>query len=542
MSATETQETDVALADQLQPKLDHRLAFGWPQAIACFWFALFFMYLNYIPLFHSDVWGHVLYGQWIIENGALPAEDPFLPIAEGMPVVDNAWLGQVLLGGAERLAGPAMLSNLFALVVLCSYLLQTRTFYLMSGRLSLALGGMAFSFFMGYSRHAIIRPEIFGFFCFSLLLWVIVRLPPWRQRSVAFAGREEASVPVWLWIAMPVLFMLWANLHGSFAVGLVVLGLHAVARILEVAWTRRSLAAVCGDRQVQTWILLTELAVVATLVNPYGLDLLIATARFGTEENLRDIMEWYPLKLLDLEGIQFAIGIVVLIALLRHSRARMYSVDVLLLLVMTVSVAQAIRMIGWFAPILTFTLLPHATEIVKRLWPRREENESVAEGSASTPRPRFTLTLVSLLAIWCAFALSPISQMVLGGKPRSDEQLYSRFTPLALSEFLREQPPDSLVFAPQWWGDWLVWSTGGEVDVFMTTNVHLIPRVAWRDYMRIAEGHSEWEEALERHNIQWMVVHKELQDRLARLARRSRYWSVVYEDDESILLRRVGSM
>ncbi len=545
MSATKLQPSEADVQEPLQPVLGERFALNWKHALACACFALFFIYLNYIPLFHSDIWGHVLYGHWILEHGTLPQFDPFLPVAEGVRVVDNAWLSQWIFGWADRLGGPQYLSNVFALTVLGSYLLQARAFYLFSRSTILALCGAGISFFVGFSRHAIIRPEIFGFFCFSMLLWMVVRLEPWRSRAKAFDRQDRGSTgqfPLWIWLAVPILFAAWANLHGSFVVGLVLMGCHAVGRLIEVAWQKRSLPAVFSDRQARNWILLTELALLATLVNPYGLDLLIETVRFGRNPNLKDVLEWFPLRFIDLEGIQFGVALAGMIFLIRQSRQRMCVADGLLLLVFTAAMAPAIRMIAWFAPVLTFVMMPHLTEVAERLTGNLFEDRPAAphvdsEGG-SRRKPRFVATLFCLLMVWCAFALSPISQGVLGGKPRKEAALYSRHTPLALAKYLRENPPESLVFAPQWWGEWLLHAGPDNLQVFMTTNVHLVPSRVWRDYMLVARGESGWDTTLDRYRIQKIVVHKELQGALARSVRRSNEWQVIYEDPQGFVAQR----
>lgn len=538
-TATETPRESTP--QPLQPVLGTRLAFGWWQLIACVWFSLFFVYLSYIPLFHSDIWGHVLHGIWILDHRALPTEDPHMPLSAGMRVVDTAWLSQVILGWFTRVGGESALSSVFAVTVLASYLLQTRAFYLFSRSLALSLAGMGFSFFVGFSRHAIIRPEIFGMLCLSLLLWMIVRLEPWASRTRTWRESPLASprrCPPWLWLAIPLLFAFWANAHGSFAVGLLVLACHAAGRVLEVAWSTRSLRAVCSDRQARQWILLTELAVGATLLNPYGLDLLAATAKFGSNPNLRDVLEWFPLRLIDMEGIQFAISVLVLIVLLRHSRQRVRAADVLILMVFAGLMAPTVRMIGWYAPLLTFVLMPHLTDLWQRLpWPTVGQEVAVEATPATTRRPQFTLTLVALLAVWCAFALSPISRPVLGGKPRQREQILSRDTPLGVAAYLREHRPEGLVFAPQWWGDWLLWDVG-ELSVFMTTNVHLVPAAVWGDYLRVARGRAGWEDSLDRYRVKTLVVHKKLQENLTQLVRRSPQWRIVFEDDQGIVAER----
>ena len=85
-----------------------------------------------------------------------------MPTISPKQVVNNAWLSQLLFAGLERVGGPQNLSNLFALVVLSTYLLYARSFYLVSGRKSLAVGGALLILLFGWTRHAVIRPEIFG--------------------------------------------------------------------------------------------------------------------------------------------------------------------------------------------------------------------------------------------------------------------------------------------------------------------------------------------------------------------------------------------
>lgn len=545
-----------AVTFELQPILSDRFAFQWKHAAVCAWFALFFMYANYMPLFHSDIWSHVQFGQWVLDHRSLPTNYPSMPLADGMRLVTTAWLSQTLLAAAERWGGPEALSNVYAVVVAATYIVQSRVFFLMSGRLSVALAGMSLSFVIGYTRHAIIRPEIFGGLLFATLLWVLVQEEPWRSRTVRLAPRRDDGFPWSVWFGVPAMFVLWANLHGTFAVGLAVLGCHALGAVIESAWRTRTWQGVCGDRVVQRWALLTELALVATLVNPYGLDLLLETVRFGKNPNLRDVLEWYPLKLVDLEGIQFTLAILALIVLYRHSRQRVRAADVLMLLLFAWSVASTVRMIGWFAPVLAFVLLPHASEIWQRLEPHAlalwqrlgtaqptDDATPAAESEAATPAepfelPKFTVTLVCLLIVWCAFALSPISKPVLGGQKRPAKQLYSRYTPLGITQHLREKPPTGLVFGPQWWGDWLAWDGPAGMRLFMTTMLHLAPQQVWRDYLTVARGQSGWEQILDRYDVRTLIVHKELQPQLVPQLRRQAAWRVIFEDEQGIVLER----
>lgn len=517
-----TEPTLVTTAEAPQPVLSSRLALKWRHAAACTWFAALFLYLSYIPVFHSDIWGHVAYGHWILEHRALPAEDPMMPLAAGMRVVDNAWLAQVIYAAVEGWGGATGLSILFAVIGLATYLIYTRVFYRLSGSIGIALLAMALTFLVGFTRHAIIRPENFGALAFALLVWMLT-----------------PSLPRWLWFAVPALFLLWANLHGSFAVGLITLACHAIGRGIDVALRRCSVLAPLADDWFRRLVFLTELAFAATLVNPYGLDLLINTARFGSNPNLRDVLEWYPLRLMDMEGIGLAASVVILFFVLRHSRRPVHAVEVLLLLVLVALMAPTVRMIGWYAPAFSLVLTPHLADLWNRRKSRAAANDSSTSAATLGSHPNFFPTLLCGLTIWVAFALTPLSQPLLGGKPRAKEKLYSKHTPHALTQYLREHPPRGLVFGPQWWGDWLAWSGPPGIQVFMTTNLHLAPQQVWRDYLQVARGQSGWEQILDRYNVGTLVVHKELQPGMARQIRRSAHWRVAYEDALGVVAERM---
>ena len=95
-----------ALVDQVPPQ------FKAPRSWAGWTLVLGVIYLTFClkPVWHTDIWGHLSYGKLIWERGSLPAQEPLMPLAQGMPFVDTAWLGQLVSYGvlsltAEGLAG-----------------------------------------------------------------------------------------------------------------------------------------------------------------------------------------------------------------------------------------------------------------------------------------------------------------------------------------------------------------------------------------------------------------------------------------------------
>ena len=158
--------------------------------------------LNFLPLRGTDLWGHVAYGDWILENASLPTEDPFAPLADGMRVVASAWLSQVIYSVAEKYGGGEALSAMFALTTLATFLVLTRTFFLQSRAMLVAFLSVLVVLVVGWSRVATIRPENFAALCFACMLWLVVGC--FDTRSDAPTSRR--GLLSWLpWIGLAVL-------------------------------------------------------------------------------------------------------------------------------------------------------------------------------------------------------------------------------------------------------------------------------------------------------------------------------------------------
>ena len=63
-----------------------------------------YWFFSILPIWHTDVWGHLSYGRFIWNAKSLPATEPLLPLSQGIPFVDTAWLSQLIGYGANRLA------------------------------------------------------------------------------------------------------------------------------------------------------------------------------------------------------------------------------------------------------------------------------------------------------------------------------------------------------------------------------------------------------------------------------------------------------
>jgi hypothetical protein len=294
---------------------------------------------------NSFLW-HLRTGQWILDHAAVPHHDLFSFTAPGVRWVAQSWLAEVIYACLDRAVGPfgirLLTAGTGALVAALAYRLAVR---LAGDRLiaaGIALGAIAASFTLWAER-----PLFLGILAFMGLLWV-VEVPGGR-----LGRRPLVSVPVLMWV--------WANLHGSFALGFVYLGLHLAGRWLDGAppWLGRERALASAS----------AVALAACLLNPYGPALLLFPIQLVSRGDvISRIVEWRSPDFRSLQGICFAGWLAVLVGCVTLGRHRLSRRDVLVAVPFTLLALWAQRNIT-IAPLVG---LPVAARAVAVAVPRPE--------------------------------------------------------------------------------------------------------------------------------------------------------------------------
>lgn len=240
----------------------------WLGAVAVVLFAV--SYLR--PVTEGDYFWHVHTGQWIVENGKLPAADPFKftytsldPSSQEYTFTTRAlrgnWLADVALYGLDRVAGlPGVILLRFVVYAGILAWIVRRMSFENAGPLGIA-AMVAVAVLLGEYPNE--RPQIFSFLFFSILFFLLEGME--RAEGKNLARRGAATI---------FLMALWANVHGAFLLGIVVLLLYAVGRFVE--------GALRGCKPRAGELLLVCGAIGATLLNPNGWGLLFDfTRHFG---------------------------------------------------------------------------------------------------------------------------------------------------------------------------------------------------------------------------------------------------------------------
>lgn len=466
------------------------------------------------PLHHTDVWGHLAYGRVIWTTGRLPATEPLMPLAAGMRWINTSWLSQLVGYGAVRALGITAMQGIHAASIAGCVALLLWGCYRKTRSAGWAVIGVLAFLLADWQQLMVIRPQLAGLLAFVVLLVLPATMRPRRSH----------------WIAVPVLFALWANLHGSFPVGLVLLACFAAGRGIDLLRRTGSISALWRDRLVRHDLLLTQLAAAAVLVNPYGLGLYAEVLTFSRNPNLADLTEWQPLALHGLQGEMFVLSVLLLPIVYRLSPRRVAAWEALALMFFGVATLSTARMVVWWAPLVGYVLALHGHAVWRRF-------RGLGFEPADSPRSG-KWTVVALGVAWIAFAYTPFGLNVLHpGRPVEMRKIVSAYTPLAAVEYLKRQPQPGQLFNIYEWGDFLLWDAP-RVPVFVASHAHLVPRQVWRDYMHVIEVRSGWEDILARYGVNTVLLDQAYRQPLIQRLRQDEQWTVGYEDAASVVFVR----
>jgi len=448
-------------------------------------------------------------GGQILDGAGIPRIDTFTFTAAGLPWIDQQWLAQAIFAAVHRFGGWPALSTLWAVIIVAIEALLWRAARSMGAGVR-STGVALLIGFVVAAQGSTLRSQVLGLLCLAGLLALVADRKDHRGR---------------LWLAVP-LVAAWANLHGSFPVGLALLGL---ATAKDVAGRHHARQAVA------TWVL----AAVGTLANPFGLDAWRYVATIGTDPTIaRFVLEWRHTRVLDPAGAAFYASVVatVVIVLVRTRQGDRPPWAMLAWLAgLAFLGAWAVRAVAWWG----VGAAPIAAALLARIRTRPRKVQPV--GSAAGDRPGVARSPILIVA---GFVLLLVAVQPQWRPSREGQGLGSRLddAPAGITRALSGvlvQHPAARVFNAQRWGSWLELAVPG-ARLFADSRIELIPAAAWIDYLQVSAGDARWREILDAWQVDVVVVSATDQTALATLVGGNTAWQSVYRDSDGLVAVRTA--
>ena len=440
-----------------------------------------------------DLAYHLRAGEEIVRTGAIPRVDNWTFTANGLPWLDQQWGSQIILSAVYQVGGWTGLALLRAGLVGMVF----GAVLLIGLRRGLAPRNAAFVTLGAFAVAApalALRPQLLGMACFAILLVLV---------------SERRRHPAGLW-ATPFLVLIWANLHGSFFLAPVVLGL---------AWLEDVAERQAGAHRT---LLIALVSVATACVTPFGPAVWRYAVGLSTNPEVASrITEWQPTTIRDGTGILFFISLAAVVTLMARSGRTVPWATLAWIGVFAAIGLYAQRGLAWWS-------LAGAVAVI-RLLPRR----------ADAPEPETPPTLRRLnVAVAAILVLAGIALLPMWRPPDAGTGVpvgVLTDAPPGVTAALRTAARSGdHVFNPQPWGSWFEFALP-DLKSGLDSRIEFFPADVWEDYQRVVAGAAGWEERLATWNVAIVVVQaadEAFRDRLVAAG-----WSELYRDPDGAILR-----
>ena len=445
-----------------------------------------------------DIWWHLHNADYLVQNHSLPRFDTYSFTVAGHPWINHEWLAELPYYVGWRAIGLRGIDAVTFLILSLIFLGVLHLCHRESGNYKASILACCCCVFLASVSFGP-RTILFGYACLVLLLILLQRF---RQRG-----------PAALW-AIPPLFCLWVNTHGSWLLGLILFSITIAAGFVDGSWG--SVDAVGWTKTqrkqlVQTWCA----SIAALFVNPFGYRLVFYPfdLAFRQKLNVEHVQEWVSVNFHDQRGkIVLAVLVVLLVSLLLRS-SRWTLTEVGIVLFALYSGLTYIR----FLVLLGIVLAPVLARVFDFIPRYREEVDT----------PTLNLCVILLMIAGVVHYWPKEAQM--------QASLRDQY-PVGAVAYLQEHPPSGHMLNFYLWGGYLNWKDS-RLKVFLDSRVDIFEYSGvLKDYLDLL-GLYDVNPTLDKYRIQYVLF--PTKEPLTYALEHDARWRTVYRDDMSVLFERV---
>ena len=485
----------------------------------------------------TDTWWHLASGKYILETGHIPFSDPFSHTMAGKGWIDHGWLAQIALYWLFQnfsyaglgLALAAIVTGVMALVFLQGGATSRRFGNLREG-CDLYLN--AFVTVLAAITSSVIwvaRPQMLSFALVAAFSFILNR---YKLKCLALP-KSQALYPGIYFI--PLLFVLWVNVHGGFITGFLLLGSYIVGEVLNNLFDLPALSR----RQIITLLTATAISLPACLINPNTYKMLFYpffTVGIGA---LRDYIQEWSSPDFHLSYLHPFIWMLLLtVAAMAFSRRRTDFTEIGLVSLFCYMSFWAQRNIPLFAIVAAPVLMRHSSSILEEIAESAQKGPLGKLLSRQLPQgPLLTginWGILALVASVCALKIYyPLT-------PQANLKAQEEGLPVAAARFIGEEAPPGEMFNSYNWGGFLIWKLYPRYRVFIDGRTDLYDDRFIREYLKVVWMDEGWEEVLERYKVNLILIESE--SVLAKFLKSglAQDWKLAYEDEMASVFVRGG--
>ncbi len=469
---------------------------------------------------------HIRTGQIIAATRAIPRVDLFSSTMSSRPWFAWEWLYDFCAGELERAAG---LNGVVWLTALTIAMVFSWTFRLLVQRgvsLFLALGLVLLAA-SASMVHFLARPHVMSWLFTLVWFWVLDSSELDEIANDGDVTNDRRDRRLWL---LPVLMLVWVNVHGGFLIGFVLLGIYWAgaaytwARLRETRW-EDAMIKLRARRRAKHLFIIGLLTALATYCNPYGWRLYVHIYQYLSNRFLINHIDEFQSP--NFHGVAercFAVLILISLVALALRRRRLRLGEGLVVLFAVYSGLYAVRNV----PVSSLLLVVVSGPLLAQDFPRLGTSVSGFWRRMRDVELSIRFHSWSVVAAVALFGIA-VNGGYIGAKRLMDAHFSSQRFPVEAVNHIAAGKPWGPILAPDYWGGYLIYRLYPKTRVVVDDRHDLYGEGFLRDYVTMIHAEQGWDRFLEEHDVCCVLAPRG--SALANLLELSGSWKEVYRDD-----------
>jgi hypothetical protein len=399
--------------------------------------------------------------------------------------------------------------------------------------------------------HFLARPHVLSWLFTLAWFWILDSSESdclAADSAAPTATRSASTSRQRLWL-LPLLTLVWVNMHGGFLIGFVLLAIYWLSAVWYALTVKEDkfdefLAKLRWGAQARRLAGVGLAAGVASLVNPYGWNLQAHIYGYLTNRFLMEHIDEFQSP--NFHGVaQRCFAVLMLAAMVAlASRARALRVsEMLVILFALYSGLYASRNIPVSSLLLALVIGPLLSGAIKNLGGELIRFRRLGERTAAFTE-RMGLVQFSLRGHLWAIAAAVFLAVVaarggsLGANRLMDAHFDPKRFPVAAVDFLDRTTPveRNPVTVPDYWGGYLIYRLYPRTLVAVDDRHDLYGEEFLKSYLKMVHVEPGWDGLLEKYQARCVLVPKG--SALANILELSPRWKRVYADDVGVIFER----
>lgn len=450
----------------------------------------------------GDTGFHIRAGEYILEHNSIPRTDIFSYLSPPPEWTAHEWLAEVIMAVIHKEMG-------LTGVVVFYVILITLSFYILFKLLEKCCENVLLVWFVSVfvtictAIHWLARPHVFSFLI--LIIWYFI--------LDSYENEKRNSL-----IYLPILMLVWVNLHGGYIIGFVLIAVYFIVNLFLGFFGKLDKKI---DRREKTkiYFYVGSACIFTSMINPFGYEILFFPFNLVGEKFLMaHIGEFMPTNMQ--KSLPFKHLYFFSMFLIMMSGRKKNIIEILLFILFSYMALYSVRYTTLFAIIVAPIILKHLNDFFEKSkseivsWFKiRMANISKANKKAKG-------------AIWPIIVVSVLVFLGRAGLIKYDVD--PKRHPVDAVEFLLEEPIPGKMFNNDEFGDYLIYAAYPRYKVYFDGRSDMYGADYVKEYRKVVTLERGWDDLLEDKAIGWVFYNSD--SPLSRLLTEKKDWRLIYSD------------